>query len=94
MEKSKRAGAITIDHPAYFWIFLVVLAPIGAVVIVAALLLFGVKPHTVFAPGWAILGALRAIGMHAPNAVGVAGTVIIWWIAIALIGLLWERLRR
>ncbi len=38
------------DRPIYRIIFLVVLAPIAAAVIVATLLLLGVKPHTVFLP--------------------------------------------
>jgi hypothetical protein len=75
-------------------IFFAVLAPVGAVVIVSALLLFGVKPHTVFAPGWAVLALLHRAGIHAPNGVGVAGTVILYWIVIGVIGLLWERRRR
>jgi hypothetical protein len=37
-------------HPAFFVIFIVIVAPIGAAVVVAALLLFGVQPRFVFAP--------------------------------------------
>jgi hypothetical protein len=54
------------------------------------MLLFGVKPRSVFAVGFAIKSAL---GPHVPNAVGVAGTVAIWWVAIVIVGLLWERVR-
>ena len=75
-------------------VFFLVLAPIGAVVIVSALLLFGVKPHTVFAPGWALLGLLRHAGFQPPNGVGVAGTVVLYWAVIAIVGLVWERRRR
>ena len=75
----------------YLAIYVFVLAPIGAVVAVCAMLLFGVKPHSVFAVGFAIESAL---GPHVPNAVGVAGTVAIWWAAIVIVGLLWEWLRR
>jgi multisubunit Na+/H+ antiporter MnhG subunit len=82
------------DHPAYRWIFLLILAPVGAVVVVAALLLFGVKPHTVFAPGWAVMACVKAIGLHPPNAVGVISTVALGWAIIAVIGLAWERIRR
>lgn len=73
---------------AILWIFLFVVAPIGAVVIVCALLLFGVKPQTVFAARWAVKSFL-----HAPNAVGVASTVLFWWLIIAALGLAWEWLR-
>jgi hypothetical protein len=75
----------------YLAIYIFVLAPIGAVVAVCAMLLFGVKPHTVFAVGFAIKAMF---GPHVPNAVGVAGTVAIWWVAIVIVGLVWERLRR
>ena len=81
-------------HPAFFAIFVVLLAPVGAVVIVSALLLFGVAPHLVFAPGWALKSFLQAHGVHAPNAVGVASTVGLWWFVIVAIGTLWERRRR
>ena len=69
----------------YLWVFLLVVAPIGAVVIVCALLLFGVKPAAVFAAGWAVKSFL-----HAPNAVGVASTVLFWWLLLAALGLAWE----
>jgi hypothetical protein len=75
-------------------VFFALLAPVGAVVIVSALLLFGVKPHTVFAPGWALLGLLRHAGLQPPNGVGVASTVILWWAVIAIIGWAWERRNR
>lgn len=74
----------------YLAIYVFVLAPIGAVVAVCAMLLFGVKPHTVFAVGFAIKSAF---GPHAPNAIGVAGTVAVWWVAIVIVGLLWESRR-
>lgn len=77
-----------------FAVFLLVVAPVGAVVIVSALLLFGVAPRVVFAPGWAILSLLRQGGLHAPNAVGVAGTVALWWFLLAAIGWAWERRTR
>jgi hypothetical protein len=33
-------------------------------------------------------------GPHAPNAIGVVSTVAAWWLAIVIVGLLWEWLRR
>lgn len=75
----------------YLAIYVFILAPIGAVVAICAMLLFGVKPHTVFAPGFAIRAL---VGPHAPNAVGVVGTAAVWWVAIVIVGLLWERLRK
>jgi hypothetical protein len=79
------------DRPIYRAIFLVVLAPIGAAVIVATLLLFGVEPHRVFFIGFAVRAWLAAFGFHAPNALGVLSTVFLWWAVIAAIGLAWER---
>lgn len=75
----------------YLAIYVFILAPIGAVVAVCAMLLFGVKPHTVFAVGFAMKSIF---GPHVPNAVAVIGTVATWWVAIVIVGLLWERLRR
>jgi hypothetical protein len=73
-------------NPLFLWIFLVIVAPIGAVVVVCALLLFGVSAHAVFTPGRAVQTFL-----HAPRAVGVLGTVALWWAIIAALGLAWER---
>ena len=75
----------------YLAIYIFILAPIGAVVAICAMLLFGVKPHSVFAPGFAIKAAL---GAHLPNGIGVVATVAVWWAAIVIVGLIWERLRR
>ena len=58
------------------------------------LLLFGVQPRIVFAPGWAVKSFLEVCGIHAPNAVGVASTVALWWLLFAALGLAWERRRR
>jgi len=74
----------------YLAIYVFVLAPIGAVVAVCAMLLFGVKPRSVFAIGFAIKGLF---GAHAPNAIGVVSTVAAWWLAIVIVGLVWEWLR-
>jgi hypothetical protein len=73
----------------YLAIYVFVLAPIGALVAISAMLLFGVKPHTVFAPGFAIQTLV-----HAPNRVAVVATVATWWLAIVVVGLIWERMRR
>ena len=75
----------------YLAIYVFVLAPIGAVVAVCAMLLFGVKPHAVFAVGFAIKSLF---GPHVPNAVAIASTVGTWWVAIVIVGLLWEWLRK
>lgn len=77
-------------HPIFFWIFLLVVAPIGAFVTITALLLFGVRPRAVFAPGFAIKSLLELTGLHPPNGVAVASTFIAFWVAIAGIGLIWE----
>ena len=79
---------------AFFAIFLVVLAPIGATVLVAALLLLGVEPRIVFAPGRAIRSLLELCGFHVANRVAVAGTVASCWAVFAALGLAWERRRR
>jgi hypothetical protein len=61
------------------------------VVVTSALLLFGVHPRVVFAPGWALIAFLQRQGIHAPNAVGVAGTVALWWLLFVAVGVVWER---
>lgn len=76
-------------HPAYLALFVFVVAPVGAAVIVSVLLLFGVPPHVVFAPGLALKAKL-----HAPNAIGVLTTVGIVWLVIVAAGLMWERARK
>jgi len=81
-------------HPAFFLLFVLVVAPIGAAVVIAVLLLFGVPPHTVFAPGHAAKALLEARGVHAPNAVGVLTTVGLWWLGFLVLGVLWERRQR
>ena len=81
-------------HPLFLWIFLLVLAPIGATVVVTALLLFGVPPQAVFAPGRALKSLLESGGLHPANRVAVAGTVALWWAVIAAAGLIWERRHR
>jgi hypothetical protein len=77
----------------FFILFIVVVAPLGTIVFVSALLLFGMKPQTVFAPGWAVMSLLRTLGIHAPNAAGVAVTGALWWALLIGAGLVWERRR-
>ncbi len=79
------------SHPLFLAVFVFVLAPIAAFVVVTMLLAIGVTPHTVFAPGWAVLSLLKAIGIRVPNAVGVVSTVALWWAVFVIVGLAWER---
>jgi hypothetical protein len=72
-------------------IALFVIAPIGAAVVISVLLLFGVTPHLVFLPGFVVRSKLAALGVHAPNAVGVLVTVAVWW---AIIVIVWVAVRR
>ena len=81
-------------HPLFLWIFLLVLAPVGAAVVVTVLLLFGVEPSLVFAPGRAVKSFLELCGLRVANRVAVASTVAMWWAVIAAGGLAWERRRR
>jgi hypothetical protein len=67
------------------------IAPIGAAVVISVLLLFGVKPHLVFLPGFAVRTKLAALGFHAPNAVGVLVTLIAWWVIFVIV---WLAVRR
>lgn len=82
------------EHKIYRLLFVFILAPVGAVVIVAALLLFGVRPHTVCLAGHPLKSVLSALGVHTPNFVGVLLTVLLWWALIAAVGAVWERGRR
>ncbi len=82
------------SHRLFFWIFLLVLAPLGAVVLISALLLFGVEPSLVFAPGRAVKGLLEVCGFHVANRVAVASTAAFWWALIAAAGWAWERRRK
>ena len=73
---------------------LFVVAPIGAAVVIGALLLFGVTPHLVFLPGFFVRAKMEALGFHAPNAVGVLTTVVFWWVIIVLVWLAARRVLR
>gem|GEM_PF-631911 len=79
------------SRPLLTAIALLVVAPIGAAVVISALLLFGVTPHLVFLPGFAVRTKLAALGFHAPNAVGVLATLAVWW---AIIVIVWVAVRR
>lgn len=81
------------SHPAYRWIFILIVAPIGAVVLISALLLFGVKPPIVFAPGRGVKALLEACGLHPANGVAVASTAIAYWAVIIAVGLALTRRR-
>jgi hypothetical protein len=70
---------------------LFVIAPIGAAVVISVLLLFGVTPHLVFLPGFAVRSKLAALGVHAPNSVGVLVTLVVWWAIIVMVWLLARR---
>lgn len=82
------------DRPIYRVVFLIVLAPVGAAVIVLTLLVLGAEPHLVFIVGHAVKAGLMRLGVHAPNSVGVVSTVFFWWLVIVVIGLAWERVSR
>ena len=71
---------------------LLVVAPIGAVVMISVLLLFGVKPQLVFLPGFFVTSQLEALGFHVVNAVGVVSTVVLWWGIIVIVWLVLRRL--
>ena len=80
--------------PVLRMVALFVVAPIGAAVVISALLLFGVTPHLVFLPGFFVRARIEAFGIHAPNAVGVLTTVVFWWAIIVLIWLAARRVLR
>ena len=78
----------------FLWLFILIVAPIATIVLISVLLLFGVHPPIVFAPGNAVRSVLESAGRHLPNAVAVASTAAIYWAAIVAAGLLWDRRRR
>jgi len=78
-------------HTVRALVGLLLLAPILAAVVISTLLLFGVEPHLVFLPGHLLRSGLAALGIHAPNQVGVLGTVVVWW---AMVVSVWLGLRR
>ncbi len=78
------------ERPFYRVVFVCVLAPVAAAVVVSVLLLFGVSPHAVFYIGFALRSWLTYLGTPVPNAVGVIAAVSFWWVVIVAIGLLWD----
>ena len=76
-------------NKVYIAIFVLVLAPIAAIVIISALLLFGVPAHTVFAAGRAIQSMTGG-----PNRIAVASTAFLVWLIVVAIGAAWELLLR
>jgi len=75
-------------------IALLVVAPIGAAVVISVLLLFGATPHTVFLPGFVVRSKLATLGIHAPNAVGVLVTLVTWWAVLVIVWVVVRRLWR
>jgi hypothetical protein len=71
--------------------FLALTAVLAAVMIAAALL-FGMRPQTVFAPGHAAQAWLESRGMQPHHRLGVLFTVAVWWVAIVAVWMLVRRL--
>jgi len=86
-----KSCVVTRDHRGFFIIYLIVLAPIGAVVLITALLLFGVEPRVVFAPGNGVRFLLGVCGVAVANRVAVVSTGVCYWVMLAIVGFLWER---
>jgi hypothetical protein len=59
---------------------LFVLAPVLAVVIISALMLFGVRPQVVFLPGFFLKSRF-----HVPNVIGVLSSGFVWWLAVVAV---------
>lgn len=73
---------------------LLIVAPIGAAVILTVLLVFGVQPQLVFLPGHALKSWLEAHGHHVHNRVAVLTTAFVWWLIIVAVWLALRRLWR
>ena len=78
----------------FLGVFLLVLAPIATVVLMTVLLLFGVPPQVLFAPGRAVKSLLEMLGFQVANRVAVASTGAFFWVVIAGVGIAWDRRRR
>jgi hypothetical protein len=74
-------------------IFLFGVAPIGAVVVISALMLFGVSPQTVFTPGRVLVSTFAHAGIKVPRPLGVLATVAFFWAIIVALVFAVERLR-
>ena len=79
------------SHRLFLAIFVFVLAPIASVVLITAMLLFGVDPPTVFAPGFAVKSLAVRAGFAVANRVAVASTAAFWWLIVVVAGVLWDR---
>lgn len=66
----------------------VVLTGVLTVMMITTLLLFGVEPHLVFTPGFAVKAFFEKLGFHVPNRVGVLATGFLYWSAIVAIWLI------
>ena len=82
------------SRPVLTVVALLVVAPVGAAVVIAVLLLFGVSPHLVFLPGHFVMSRLEAAGFHAAKPVGVLSTVAFWWVLIVTFWLVLRRVWR
>lgn len=81
-----------IDSNARFRLFaFLALTLVLAVLLIATLMLVGVRPAAVFAPGFAVKALFARAGIKVPNGVGVLSTVAVWWGGIVLA---WLALRR
>jgi hypothetical protein len=76
----------------YDLLFLLVVAPIGAMVLIVALMAFGVPPRLVFAPGFAVIALLHRAGLPAPRPLGVLATGAAWWLLVVIAGFASTRL--
>ena len=74
-------------------IFLLVVAPIGAAVIISVLMLFGVSPQVVFTPGRVLVSTFAHAGIKVPRPLGVLATVAFFWAIIVALVLAWDRIR-
>ena len=74
-------------------IFLLVVAPIGAAVIISVLMLFGVSPQVVFTPGRVLVSTFAHAGIKVPRPFGVLATVAFFWAIIVALVLVWDRIR-
>ncbi len=85
---------VTRARVALALVALFVVAPLGAAVVMSALLLLGVEPHTVFLPGFVVKSGLEALGLHVHNRVAVLSTAVVWWLIIVSMWLVLRRFLR
>lgn len=70
----------------------VVLSAALAFMVMATLLLVGVEPRLVFAPGFTVRAWCQALGFHASNRVGVLSTGLFYWAVIVAVWLATRKL--